>query len=142
MCEVPATVDVYRVERSLVVADSHFFPNQKISWSRILGNNFATAQEYLGKNVRMSNKYFAENVREFAHNIISKSVCIFACKYSVQPEVWTWNLTYEEKKKNSTPLKTASRILPIATKRVEEEQIYHNLRHCVHCAKGKRGKAF
>jgi hypothetical protein len=30
MCELPATVNIYRIERSLSVADPHFFPNTSL----------------------------------------------------------------------------------------------------------------
>jgi len=53
MFEVPETVNLYRAECSLADDDSHFFPNQNNSCSRILSNNCTTTQENIGKNIRI-----------------------------------------------------------------------------------------
>ena len=48
LCEVPATVNVYRAECSLSDVDSHFFPN--VSHCSLL-NDCVTNREQMEKNV-------------------------------------------------------------------------------------------
>jgi len=53
MCEMPATVNVYRAECSLSDADSHFFPNNSPC---SLHNDCITNPERISRDVRISNE--------------------------------------------------------------------------------------
>ena len=79
MCELNVRMKLYRRASSLSDADSHLFPNQNKSCSRILSNECSFAQEYTGKNVRIGKEQLEGNLREFSCNILSSSVCTFVC---------------------------------------------------------------
>jgi hypothetical protein len=78
MCEMHIRIKLYRAACTLYDPNSHFFPNQNNSYSRILKYKCTFAQEYIGKNIRIGKEYLAGTLREFVRNIISNSVCTLA----------------------------------------------------------------
>jgi len=61
MCEVPATVNVYREESSLSDADSHFFPNNSMC---SLLNVCITNREQISRKIRIPNEKRSTKYKE------------------------------------------------------------------------------
>jgi len=99
MGELHVAVKLYRAACSLSDADWQSFPNQKNSCSCSLFNFCTTAQELIGTNFRISKKKCSRKFKGIWSESSNKD-CLCTClKYSVQPEVWIWNLAKDEAKK-------------------------------------------